>query len=298
MTADNRDDVVRQHGSSARLRPVAILAALMAVVVLTSGCALVARAAGKIVLDIGTEIIVQAGADYLKKILSSNDANGDPTLIVSYTNAAGEGLGTNYAVNRTGKITTQSVTIKNAHGAIHVVGNGDGLTVTVDNGATATIEINLTGDDHGGPAASTATDQAATIDGVIRWSGRSRKALFAALADLGTCRNIPGATAALQTVAADRAHQIDALGKVDVSALPNGGSLRGTLVQALTFSQRADQAFVGWGAAQQSGCRQDGNYSDAMSYSRDATATKRQFVAAWKPIAATYGLPEYQETDI
>ncbi len=297
-TADTGDKVMRQRGSSVWLRPVAFLAASMAVVALVPGCGLVARTAGKIVLDIGTEIVVQAGADYLKKVFSSDNANGDPTLIVSYTNAAGEGLGTNYAVNRADKLTTQSVTIKNAHGAIHVVGSGNGLTVTVDSGATATIEINLTGDGHGGQAASTANDQAATVNGIIRWSGRSRNALFAALDDLGACRNITGATTALQTVADDRAHQIDALGKVDISALPDSGSLRDTLVQALTFSRQADQAFVRWGDAQQSGCQQDGNYRDGMSYSRSATATKRQFVAAWKPVASTYGLPEYQETEI
>ncbi len=214
-TADTGDKVMRQRGSSVWLRPVAFLTASMAVVALVPGCGLVARTAGKIVLDIGTEIVVQAGADYLKKLFSSDNANGDPTLIVSYTNAAGEGLGTNYAVNRADELTTQSVTIKNAHGAIHVVGSGNGLTVTVDSGATATIEINLTGDGHGGQAASTANDQAATVNGIIRWSGRSRNALFAALDDLGACRNITGATAALQTVADDRAHQIDALGKVD-----------------------------------------------------------------------------------
>lgn len=281
-----------------RFRPIASLSALMAVLLLVPGCAVFARAAGKIVLEIGTEIVVQAGANYLKNIFSSDQADGDPTLVVSYTNAVGEGLGTNYAVNGTDTLTTQSVTIKNARGAVHIVGSGNGLTVTVDNGATATIEINLTGGSHGVQAASTATDQAATVDGIIRWSGRSRKALFAALDDLGACRNIGGATGALQTVAGDRAHQIDALGQIDVSALPDGGSLRGTLVRALNFSLQADQAFVRWGDAQQSGCRRDGNYSDAMSYSRDATATKRQFVAAWTPVAATYGLPAYRETDI
>ena len=289
---------MRQRGSSARVRPVAVLGALLAVVVLAPGCGLIARAAGKIVLEIGTEIVVQAGADYLTKVFSSDDANGDPTLIVSYTNAAGEGLGSNYAVDRTDKLTTRSVTIKNARGAIHVVGSGNGLTVTVDSGATATIEINLAGDGHGGPATSTANDQAATVNGIIRWSGRSRTVLFAALDDLGACRNVTGATAALQTVADDRAHQIDALGKVDVAALPDGGSLRGTLVRALTFSWQADRAFVRWGDAQRSGCHVDGNYRDGMSYSRSATATKRQFVAAWRPVAATYGLPEYQETEI
>jgi hypothetical protein len=60
----------------------------------------------------------------------------------------------------------------------------------------------------------------------------------------------------------------------------------------------ADLAFVRWGNAQQSDCHEDDNHSKAMSYSRSATATKRQFLVAWNPVALTYRLPEYQETDI
>lgn len=289
---------MRQRGSSVWLRPVSVLGGLIVVVALLPGCALAARAAGKIVLEVGTEIAVQVGADYLKKVFSSDDAKGDPRLVVSYTNTAGEGLGTDFAVDHGDKLTTDSVTIKNARGAVHVVGSGNGLTVTVDSGASATIEINLTGERRGGQAASTAGDQAATVNGIIRWSGRSRRALFAALDDLEACRNLTAATAALQGVANDRAHQVDALGKIDVAAMPDGASLRDTLVRALTFSLQADQAFVRWGGAQQSGCRHDGNYRDGMSHSRNATATKRQFVAAWKPVASSFGLPQYQETEI
>lgn len=292
------DDALDTSGSTSRPRSVALLAAVAALMVLIPGCAAAAKAAGAVVLSIGTDVVVQAGADYVRQVLSSDDAKGDPTVVVSYTNAAGDGVGTNYAVDRADKITTQSVTIKDATGDVHIVVAGNGLAVTVASGATASIEIQLTGNGRGGQAASTAKDQAATIDGIIRWSGRSREALFAALADLGACRNIVGATAALQKVADDRAHQIDALGKVDVSALPDGGSLRGTLLRALNFSREADLAFVRWGNAQQSGCRKDDNHSKAMSYSRSATAAKSQFLVAWKSVARTYGLPEYQETDI
>lgn len=266
----------------------------MTLVIVVSGCAAVAKSLGTIVLRIGTDIIVQAGADYIRQILSPDQANGHPTLIVSYTNTAGDGIGTDYAIDG-----ATAITIQNVEGDIHLVGDGNGLAVTVTAGTTATIEIHSAGAGHTGPVAANAKDQAVTIDGIIRWSGQSRRALFDALADLEACRNAAGATTALRGVADGRAHQIAALDKLDVSALPDGGSLRGTLVTALGYSLEADQAFIRWGEhVQQSACRHDGNYDQAASSSRNATATKQQFVGAWNPVARTYGLPEYQETDI
>jgi hypothetical protein len=272
---------------------------LLAAVVLLSGCGVAAKEVGEIVLKIGTDIVVQAGADYIGKILSPDDAKGHPTLVVSHTDAAGDGVGADYALANASRITTQNVTIKDISGDIHIVGDGNGIAVTVASGATATIAIAAAASAGGvGNAADGADDQAATINGILGWSGRSRRALFGALDDLNECRNVTGATEALQTVANDRSHQIDALDDVDVSALPNGSSLRNTLLKALNYSLKADRAFVRWGDAQQNGCHDNADHDDAMAYSRDATATKQQFLRKWNPVAATYGLPELDEPDI
>jgi hypothetical protein len=286
------------RGPTSRPWPVTLFAALAASVVLVPGCSVAVKTLGEIVLKIGTEVVVQVGADYIKKIFSSDDEKDHPTLIVSYINAAGDGIGTNYAIASAKKITTDNVSIRDVKGDIHIVADRNGIAVTVGDGTTATIEIHSTDDGGGGQAANGADDQAATIDGILGWSGRSRSALFDALDDLGACRNIGGATSALRNVAADRAHQIDALDTIDVSALPSGGSVRGTLLRALSFSLKADQAFVRWGGAQRSGCHEDENHREALSYSRSATSTKKQFVSRWNPIARTYGLPEYREPEI
>lgn len=250
-------------------------------------------------LKIGTDIVVQAGADYIGKILSPDDAKGRPTLVVSHTDAAGDGVGADYALANADQVTTQNVTIRNITGDIHIVGDGNGIAVTVASGATATIAINSSSTAGAvGNAADGPDDQAATINGILGWSGRSRRALFGALDDLGACRNAVGATAVLQNVAGDRSHQIDALDNIDISALTGGPSLRSTLLRALNYSVKADQAFVRWGHAQQSGCGEDDNYDEAMRLSRSATATKQQFVRKWNPVARTYGLPELEEPDI
>ncbi|GAA2912065.1 hypothetical protein Acy02nite_90130 [Actinoplanes cyaneus] len=268
---------------------------LLSLVLVLSGCGVAPKVLGKIVLEIGTEIAVDAGADYLKQIFTSDEAKGKATLIVSYTNAAGDGVGTNYAIAGADAITTQNVTIEDVKGEIHIVGNGNGIAVTAAGGTTGKIAIELGGAVRKGAGVSSGEDQAATIDGILRWSGRSRSALFAALNDLDACRDVDDATDALRGVANGRAHQIDALQGTDVSALSGGGALRDTLVRALTFSLRADQAFVRWG---ESGCGKDGNHADGMRYSRSATATKRQFIGRWNPIASGYGLPTYAETGI
>jgi hypothetical protein len=218
--------------------------------------------------------------------------------VVSNTDAGGNSVGSYFAVDHAKQIATQNVTVENVVGAVHIVGDGKGIAVTVDSGTTATIAIRSAGDSGNGPAADHAKDQAATINGILGWSGRSRAALFGALDDLGECRNIGGATGAVRNVAADRRQQIDALDNVDVSALPGGGSLRDTLVRALTSSLAADQAFARWGAAERSTCRRDGNYQAGASYSQNATALKSQFVNAWNPLARAYGLPEYREPQI
>ncbi|WP_157545320.1 hypothetical protein [Hamadaea tsunoensis] len=272
----------------------ALLATLMSVALLASGCAAAAREAGTILLKIGEEVIVSLGADYLKKILSPDEAAGQPTIIVSNTNAAGYGVGTNFAVSG-----SSGIGIEHVEGTVYIVSDGNGLAITVAPGSTATIELHTTGSARTAPVATGARDQAATVDGIIRWSGRSRQALFAALDDLGACHDAYGATQSLRTVASGRAGQVAALNGLDVSALPSGPSLRGTLISALNSSREADLAFVRWGEhVQASGCGHDSNYQQGMAASKTATRTKQRFVNAWNPVALAYGLPTYEEPGI
>lgn len=226
--------------------------------------------------------------------LPSDEAEGRPTLIISYTNAAGDGVGEFFAVDLDNSI---AVTVRK--GSVHLVADGNGLAITVDTGTTATVEVRGAGGGDGGQVAADGKAQAVMMNGIISWSGRSRQTLFRALENLNACRNLVAATADLRKVADGRARQIDALDELDVSALPDGPSLRDTLVTALRYSLDADNAFVRWGEqAQQSGCRKEDNHAEAMRFSQQATATKKRFVRSWNPIARGYGLPEYKDTDV
>jgi hypothetical protein len=278
-------------------RPAALLGATAALTLLVSGCgAVVAEAAREILLDVAKEVIVQTGAEYLTKIFSPDDSDGKPTVTVSYTNTTGYAVGTSYAVAGATHVTSKSVTVKNATGTIKIADDDNGISVTVADGSSGTIDIQLNSETRAGTVGADA--QAATINGILSWSGRTRSALYAALNDLDECRNPADATTKLRTVAAGRTQQIGSLHHLEVSALPNGESLRDTLVQALNASFQADQAFIRWGITEQSTCRHDSNYRQGMAYSHTATATKADFLSGWNPLAPRYGLPTYQEPDI
>lgn len=283
-----------RRGYDSRPQSVAQIATLMALASIVSGCTFFAKNLGTIALDIGTEIAVSAGAEYIQKIFSSDEAGGRPTLVISYTDAAGDGVGAAYAIDG-----ADAITIEVVRGSVHLVNDGNGLAITVDAGTTATIEIRSAGDGSAGQVAADPEDQAVMVNGIISWSGRSRRTLFGALADLNACRDIAAATAALRQVANGRASQIDALDELDVSALPEGASIRNTLLQALRYSLDADLAFIRWGEnAQRPRCRKDDNHDQAMAFSRDATATKKKFVRKWNPVARDFGLPEYKDTEV
>ncbi|MFG2065190.1 hypothetical protein ACGFIK_27735 [Micromonospora sp. NPDC048871] len=284
--------MIMWRGNSSQPRLVTAMAMIMILVSTSSGCGPAAKAIGTIALEIGKEVVVSFGADYIRKILSKDEAEGQPTVVVSHGDAAGNIVGELYVVLGTNRITVDVV-----QGNVRIVLDGNGVALAVAPGAVASIEINA---DGGGQAVtSSAEDQAVLLDNIIKWSGRSRSLLFDALADLESCRNPAGATDDLREVADGRIRQIEALEELDVSALPKGAALRKTLVEALRHSLQADDAFVRWGEyVQLSGCRKGADWHDGMSYSREATAAKKKFVKMWRPVAVKYGLTIYREHQV
>jgi hypothetical protein len=152
------------------------------------------------------------------------------------------------------------------------------------------------------PSKSTSTSasvQAAAVDGILDASGSSRSKLGAALQKLTGCSDPAAALVSLREVGTERNNQLSQARQLQVSALPNGETLRSTLVEALNYSLTADQAFVAWGEATSSyGCAQDSNYEDGVTASKSATAAKVKLVELWNPIASTYGLATRTESNV
>jgi hypothetical protein len=141
--------------------------------------------------------------------------------------------------------------------------------------------------------------EAQAVNGILSVTGGSRSSLGSALNDLGNCTNIDGAVGVLQRVASERSDQVTRAQQLDVHALPSGDVIKSTLIEALSDSLQADNAYVAWGRNEQVyGCGADQNKAAGDQASAAATSAKQRFVAAWNPVALRYGLPARVETDV
>jgi hypothetical protein len=148
-----------------------------------------------------------------------------------------------------------------------------------------------------------ASGQATAIDTLLDASGATRGRLAAALAQVDGCTGLATAVGQLQEIANTRGDQADQARNLTIDQLPDGDALRSRLAQALNFSFQADQDFLAWGRATQTGgctghAAHDLNYQRAQTASASATASKRQFLQLWNRMAAGYGLPARLETEI
>jgi hypothetical protein len=143
--------------------------------------------------------------------------------------------------------------------------------------------------------------QAMAIDALLSSSSKSRGQLGPALDQVEECGDLNAATATLQQVVTERDDQVRQGQSLAVDQLEHGDQLRTLLVQALTYSRKADQSFVTWAHnAAGTGCTgkatHDADYAAAQAASANATTSKQSFVQLWNPIATKYGLPTRSES--
>ncbi|MBV1850040.1 hypothetical protein [Catellatospora tritici] len=155
----------------------------------------------------------------------------------------------------------------------------------------------------GGGGADDGAEQAAAVQAILTPSKVDRNNLTHAVANISGCDNLAANIAALQRVGNGRRAELAQAQALRVSDLPGGEELAATLVTALTHSLAADQAFVKWGRTRlNSGCtkanKEGGQYDVGMDESTLATAAKQRFVELWNPIAAQYGHPVIEYTDM
>jgi hypothetical protein len=148
-------------------------------------------------------------------------------------------------------------------------------------------------------AADDPAAQASTVDALLSDSVASRSRLRAALADLDRCVNATAAVNDLRQVTSQRGALLGRAQNLATEQLSGGGRIRGALIAALTHSVAADKAFTAWGQRVASGrCGHDGNYQDGLDASAAAQVAKKQFCAAWNPVAASFGLPQRTEAEL
>lgn len=173
----------------------------------------------------------------------------------------------------------------------HPTGSGTaGPPATTRQSATPSQSAPSTGDPR---------TQAMEIEAVLAASSASRAQLRGALDVIDACGDVPAALGTLRTVGLERQTQLVLAQALAVDGLSGGLAIRSTLVEALTYSFQADQAFVTWaGNVLNNGCGQDGDYAAGVAASGSAQAAKIRLVGLWNPVAATYGLETRTEFDV
>jgi hypothetical protein len=121
----------------------------------------------------------------------------------------------------------------------------------------------------------------------------SQSAVVSAVADVDSCRDLPGAISTLSRVATERQGELNRANQLNIDQLSNGGQLRDTLKQAFGASLLADRYFLAW-AESVAGCSgrapHTSDYHAAAQESQEATAARQSFVSVWNLTAEAYQL--------
>jgi Protein kinase domain len=147
------------------------------------------------------------------------------------------------------------------------------------------------------PLPSTATaaaKQAATVNGLLRSSAATRRALIGAVAQVHDCARVSAAVSQIQQVVDQRSTQYHQASVLSAAALANGATVKSDLLTALRNSMQADRDYLTWAQQQLGRCRPgapSAAYNAAFTADRQADAAKGTFVVVWNPVAAKYGLP-------
>lgn len=163
-----------------------------------------------------------------------------------------------------------------------------------------------------GTSPSTSTSPAGTelselrqVAVVIQQSASARSIVNDAVNEVGGCQMKPAQAITIMNQAV--AGRQDAIGRAEslpTSAIPNGQSLLGDLLQALHESSIADQDFVGWiqDMANSGSCpistAADASYQAGYRESLRAVKAKDQFVALWNPLAQEFGQATFTASSI
>ena len=186
------------------------------------------------------------------------------------------------------------------------------LIVVVAGGAAAIV---LTRPSHTAgtkaPPTSTLTDPAAqgnhaaqTIAQDLASSATARSQVAAATSGLSACRVASAAALQMTDAAiATRERIIAQLSILNVNGLANGLTVQADLIQALNASLSADRSFAAWmtdvvNGRSCSAFAGDPNWAAANAASSKATQTKSTFLDHWNPLARTYSLPTYSQSQL
>ena len=158
------------------------------------------------------------------------------------------------------------------------------------------------------PAVSTSpseTDELQQLAAAVRQSSAARSITVNATGGVANCTIGTGAGIAMmnQSIRTRRAALSEVRGLSGVS-VPGGPALISNLVLAMNYSISADNRFIAWmrhaGSTGTCPAQQNGDpaWDAGLRLSELAMNQKYQFVGAWNPLAARFGLPTYSALNV
>lgn len=146
------------------------------------------------------------------------------------------------------------------------------------------------------PSSAAAHGQAAMVNHLLTASAATRDSLAAAVGQVSKCAHVPAAISQLRAVVNQRTSEVSQATAMQAAALPNGASVKSSLVMALRSSLTADSDYLSWARQERSGCKPAaavaaGSYRAAVAADSRAVSAKRSFAAVWNPVAATFSMP-------
>jgi hypothetical protein len=153
------------------------------------------------------------------------------------------------------------------------------------------------------PLSSSAKQQATQVNRLLNTSASAKRTLTQAINASARCKTLPKAIRGYQAVAQRRAAQVKRVDELQFDQLRNGERMRSTLKQSFQASLDADLRLLAWANAAKKDCkgRPAPNVAHApgrTAAERRATASKKQFVSLWNPVAKQAGLPSRVWTGI
>lgn len=155
------------------------------------------------------------------------------------------------------------------------------------------------------PAPAAEQNQLQQFLAVIRESVSARTLVTTAVQQVGACAMTPATgITRLQQAITDRQNARATLGRLQMSAIPSGQTMRTSLDDALKLSIAADRDFTAWMQDPQTtqhcpaSATQDAHYAAGVQASAQATQAKQQFLSQWNRIASQSGQPTFSTLDI
>lgn len=144
-----------------------------------------------------------------------------------------------------------------------------------------------------------AQDQVRYLSALLQKSANARQALQPAVITVRDCENgssgdYSAAVSTISSVTDNRTQLLSALETAPVDKVPDGTALVSELRLALSYSLRADKAYLAWATAvNNSGCGA-GSEAEGMKNSKRAGPAKETFVKHWNSrIAGPFSAPKF-----